>query len=277
MAYDDLPLGEPASSPSPSTEPEPRASSPAMRWVIAVAAVVAVGGGLYFWWLTRLPAQPAAPAPTMATDVAVGTNRPRRQPIELPTLGASDALVRELVATLSRHPRLTRFLATNALINATVLTVEQIGDGKTPAIPLKILRPETRLKIIGADSGRIDPASYVRWELNIAALTSVRPKEAAQIYVNLKPLFDESYAALGHANGDFDTSLMRAIRMLRDTPEPADEPVLMRRPSYFEHADATLRSLRPVQKQFLLFGGERRGRLRTWLNELAAALDLKLG
>lgn len=274
MSYDDLPLGDPAPSPAPTPEPPP--PSPMLRWIIAGAAVVAVGGGLYFWWLTRLPAQPAAPAPTQATEVAVGTNRPPRQPIELPALSASDALVRELVATLSQHPQLARFMATNALINATVLTVEQIGDGKTPAVPLKVLRPDTRLRILGPDSGRIDPASYVRWEANIAALTSVRPKEAAQVYVNLKPLFDEAYAALGHAGGDFDTSLVRAIRMLKDTPEPADEPVLMRRPSYFEHADATLRSLRPVQKQFLLFGTERRGRVRTWLLAFAAALDLKL-
>jgi len=96
------------------------------------------------------------------------------------------------------------------------------------------------------------------------------------VYVNLKPLFDQAYADLGHANGNFDASLVRAIRMLTDTPEPAAEPVLMRRPAYFEHTDAALRSLRPVQKQFLLFGPERRARLRTWLTTCAAALDLKI-
>ena len=272
MAYDDLPLGPPLSSPPPI-----RRASAASRWVVAIAAVLAVGGALYFWWLTRMPARPASPAATTATDVAVGTNRPSRQPIELPALSASDALVRELVATLSRNPQLTRFLATDGLINTAVLTVEQIGDGKTPAVPLKMLRPSMRLMIMGTDTGRIDPASYVRWEADVSALTSVRPKEAAQVYVNLKPLFDEAYAELGHAQGDFDTSLVRAIRMLNDTPEPGEEPVLMRRPAYFEHTDAALRSLRPVQKQFLLFGPDRRARLRTWLAGFAAALDLPVG
>lgn len=276
MAYDDLPLGSLSSSSSTPPPPPPPAST-ASRWVIAAAAVAVVGGGLYFWWLTRMPAHPAAPPPTTATDVAVGSMRPSRQPIELPSLAASDTLVRELVSTLSRHPQLTRLLATKQLISAAVLTVEQIGDGKTPVAPLKILRPDMRLMIMGTDNGRIDPASYVRWETNVAALTSVQPKEAAQVYVNLKPLFDEAYAALGHANGDFDTSLVRAIRMLRDTPEPSDEPVLMRRPAYFEHTDAALRSLRPVQKQFLLFGADRRARVRAWLTSLASALDLKLG
>ena len=275
MAYDDLPLRTPMTPQLPA--PPLRPASSIARWVVAVSAVVAVGGLLYFWWLTRMPAQPATPAPTTATDVAVGANRPSRQPLELPALSASDALVRELVSTLSRHPQLARFLATDQLISAAVLTVEQIGDGKTPAVPLKVLRPGMRLMILGSDTGRIDPASYVRWEADVAALTSVRATEAAQVYVNLKPLFDQAYTDLGHANGDFDASLVRAIRMLTSTPEPADEPVLLRRPSYFEHADAALRTLRPVQKQFLLVGRDRSARVRAWLATFAGALDLKLG
>ncbi len=274
MAYDDLPLGTPDTAPSP---PPDRPASSASRWVIAAAAVIVVGGGLYFWWLTRMPAQPASPAPTTATDVAVGSRRPSPQPLELPALNTSDTFVRELIAGLSRHPQLARWLATKQLVSAAVLTVEQIGDGKTPAAPLKVLRPDMRLMIMGADTGRIDPASYVRWESNVAALTSVRPSEAAQVYVNLKPLFDEAYVALGHADGNFDTSLVRAVRMLKETPEPNEEPVLMRRPAYFEHTDAALRSLRPVQKQFLLIGGERRGRVRAWLAAFADALELKIG
>jgi hypothetical protein len=271
MPYDDLPLGQPIAPPPPQ-----RPASSISRWVVAVAAVVAVGGGLYLWWLTRLPAQPAAPAPTTATEAAVGTNRPAPQPIELPALGESDSLVRKLVSTLSRHPQLARLLATNQLITGAVLTMEQIGDGKTPAAPLKVLRPGFRLMIMGNETGRIDPASYVRWESDVAALTSVRPQEAAQLYVNLKPLFDQAYADLGHSGGNFDTSLVRAIRMLTDTPEPAAEPVLMRRPAYFEHTDPALRSLRPVQKQFLLLGPDRRARVRSWLSVFAQERDLKL-
>ncbi len=139
MPYDDLPLGQPLTPPPP-----PPPASSISRWVVAVAAVVAVCGGLYLWWLTRMPAQPAGPAPTTATEAAVGTNRPSPQPIELPALDQSDTLVRKLVSTLSRHPQLARLLATDQLISGAVLTMEQIGDGKTPAAPLKVLRPSSR-------------------------------------------------------------------------------------------------------------------------------------
>lgn len=239
-----------------------------------MAAVVAASGGLYFWWLTRQPAIPSTPPPTTATDVAVGGNRPSRQPIELPSLDASDALVRQFVATLSRHPQLARLLATDGLIRAAVLTVEQIGDGRTPASPLKVLKPSTRLVILGADSGRIDPAAYVRWESNVGALTGIPPRDAVQLYVNLKPLFDAAYGDLGHPGGNFDESLTRAITMLMSTPEPAAEPTLLRRAGFFEHADDALRALKPVQKQFLLLGPERRKAVRAWLTSFASSADL---
>lgn len=275
MPYDDLPLGRP-SSPAPLPSPPRPARSSASRWIIAVAAVVAASGGLYFWWLTRQPSIPAAPPPTNATDVAVGTNRPSPQPIELPPLDASDALVRQFVSTLSRHPQLARFLATDGLIRATVLTVEQIGNGKTPAIPLKVLKPSTRLTILGTESGKVDPAAYVRWESNVGALTGIPPRDAVQLYVNLKPLFDAAYGDLGHPGGNFDESLTRAIKMLTSTPEPVDEPILLRRPGFFEHADDALRALKPVQKQFLLLGPERRKSVRAWLTAFANSADLAI-
>lgn len=274
MPYDDLPLGRPSSPPPLPSSPGPRQRSSASRWIIAAAAVVAASGGLYFWWLTRQPAIPSTPPPTNATDVAVGTNRPSPQPIELPPLDASDALVRQFVATLSRHPQLARFLATDGLIRATVLTAEQIGDGKTPDVPLKVLKPPTRLAILGPDSGRIDPAAYVRWESNVGALTGIPSRDAVQLYVNLKPLFDAAYSDLGHPGGNFDDSITRAMRMLLSTPEPTEEPVLLRRAGFFEHADDALRALKPVQKQFLLLGPERRNSIRTWLTAFAAAADL---
>lgn len=279
MPYDDLPLGRPSSPPPlPSSSRGSRGASrpSASRWIIAVAAIVAASGGLYFWWLTRQPAIPSTPPPTNATDVAVGGNRPTPQPIELPSLDASDALFREFVSTLSRHPQLARLLATDGLVRAAVLAVEQIGDGKTPATPLKALKPATRLGILGADSGRIDPAAYVRWEGNVGALTGIRARDAVQLYVNLKPLFDAAYADLGHPGGNFDDSLTRAITMLTSTPEPADEPTLLRRAGFFEHTDDTLRALKPVQKQFLLLGRERRNHVRAWLTAFAASADLTL-
>lgn len=253
----------------------PRPSSPLGGAVVLVAAIV-VGGALAFWWISRAQPDDALPAPTEASEGARASNRPQRQPLSLPVLDGSDTFIRELVALLSKNPTLARLLATDGVVRAAALAVVQIGEGRTPAQPLGALRPPTRLAIVGEDSGPIDARTYARWSAATEALTSIVPREAAQLYVNVKPLFDSAYGDLGHPGGDFDVAITQAINVLVATPEPASEPVLLRRPGFFEHTDAQLRALRPAQKQLLLLGPEHRGRVLTWLRQLATALDLPI-
>lgn len=275
MPYDDLPL-RPGAGQHPPPVPQPPPAPSPLRWVAVGAVALVAGAALAFWWMTRAQLEEPLPAPTAATDGAQTSNRPLRQPIELPGLDGSDTFFRDLVGVLSRHPVMARLLATDGLVRRAVLTVEQIGDGRTPSVPLVTLRPPTRLAIVGDASGPVDPRTYARWDAATAALTSVNPSEAAQLYVNVKPLFDAAYAELGHPGGDFDAAIVRAIDMLIAAPTPATPPELLRRPGYFEHNDAVLRSLRPVQKQLILTGPDAQRRIVEWLRRLAAALDLPI-
>jgi hypothetical protein len=256
----------------PDAGPPPRSPK---RWIILGASGVIVVALLALWWMSRSQPKPTTPAPTQATDVAVGSNRPKRQPMTLPSLSASDALLRDLVSALSRHALIARFLAREGIVRNTVLAVEQIGDGRTPAVPLNVWRPDNRLAIDGTAAGRLDPRTYSRWDPATQSLLSIDPHDAAQLYVNVKPLFDEAYRDLGHPNGDFDESIVRALQTLKETPEVTGEPELIRRSGYYEHADPALRALRPVQKQFLLIGPDNRRRVLGWLDQFAKTLDLK--
>jgi hypothetical protein len=277
---EDFPL-EHAREPSPPPgPPAPLPRPPVLRWVAVVIVAMATGGLLTFWWMNRSRPEPANPAPTPATDVPITANRPVAEDLVLPPLAESDGFLRELVAALSKHPLLARLLATRAIVQSATLAVVQIGDGKTPVTPLAPLRPPTRLQIAGtpapdSPTGRVDPASYVRWDGPVAALTSVDPADAAQLYVNVKPLFDEAYRDLGQG-ADFDAAIIAAIVMLTATPDPASDPLLHRRPGYYEHDDARLRALRPVQKQFLLLGPVNRQRVLAWLRQVASRLELRI-
>jgi hypothetical protein len=273
MPFDDLPLDRPAAPPPARIPLEPRSPK---RWIIVGALAVLVAASLSLWWMSRTQPRTATPGPTHATDVAVGSNRPKRQPMTLPPLDASDVFLRDLVATLSRHPLIARLLATDGLVRNAVLTIEQIGDGRTPAVPLKVLRPSSRIAIIGETTGRLDARTYARWDAPTASLLSLNPADVAQLYVNVKPLFDQAYRDLGHPNGDFDASVIRAIQMLQDTPSLTADPELLRRPGYYEHTDPALRSIPPVQKQFLLIGPDNRQKVLGWLQRLGTALDLKI-
>lgn len=271
MAFEDLPLDRP-----PAPRRSPARSSSTSRWVILAAGTIVAIALLALWWMSRAQPPAVTLAPTSPTD-ARSVGRPRPQPLQLPTLADSDTLLREWFAALSRHPLFAKVLAQPGIVRAAVLAVVQIGDGKTPAVPLDAMRPAVRLTVIGdGPSGKLNPASYARWDGPVRALLDIDTSDAARVYVNVKPLFDEAYAELGYPGGNFDDAIVRAIRMLVETPDVTTDPMLFDRSAYYEHEDAALRSLRPVQKQLLLVGPERRRQVLSWLRRFAAALELKI-
>ena len=209
--------------------PPPPAPSPT-RWIVLGAAALVLGAGLTWWWLSRAQPSTVPPAATAATEAAVPRNRPKSQNWDLPSLDDSDSFLRPLVAALSQRPELARLLATQSLIRNVTLAIVQIGDGKTPATPFAVLRPTSRLAIIGsAPSGKIDPASYGRWDGATASLVSIRPGDLALFYVNVKLLFDQAYSELGHPSADFDEAIIKAIDTLVETPQVDQDPVLVRK------------------------------------------------
>jgi hypothetical protein len=252
-----------------------RTPSSLLRWILLGLAAIAAGVVLTLWWLSRAQLDPATPAPTTATQVPVAAARPRAKDMDLPPLDESDTLLREMVSALSKHPLLAWVLVNKSIVRSTVLAVVQIGDGVTPMGLFGPLKPQTRLQV-QSSSSRVDPVSYRRWEQPIAALTSIDTAELAQTYVNVKKLFDQAYRELGHPNGNFDDAIVRAIRTLDATPDIKTDPVLLRRPGYFEHDDESLRALLPVQKQLILLGPAYRVRVISWVRQLAASLDLKI-
>ena len=275
MAYDDLPLNRPP-DPDPLRARRRDASTSTSRWLIVGAGLVVAGSGLALWWLSRAQPPTVVPAPATVSDPTQAERRPSRQPLELPPLPDSDQLLRDLVGQLSGDQLLARLVGTRELARAITLAVVQIGDGRTPVAPLTVLRPSVRLDIGPGATGKVDVANFQRWEGAVRALQSIPVRDAAKVYVNVKPLFDEAYRELGYPEGDFDVAVVKAIRMLNATPEVTGDLVLLRREGYFEHDNPALRALPPVQKQMILIGPENRKRVLSWLRQFAAELDLKI-
>jgi Protein of unknown function (DUF3014) len=273
MAFDDLPLHRSPDPPAPRRKRE--ASSSTARWLIVGAGLVVTGSLLALWWLSRAQPPTVIPAPATMSDPTQAKRRPPREPLELPPLANSDAVLREFVGQLSRDSLLARLLATRDLVRSMTLAVVQIGDGRTPAASLATMRPSIRLD--AGTGGKVEPANFERWESAVRALQSIPARDAARVYVNVKPLFDEAYRELGYPQGDFDVAVIKAIRMLNATPEVTGDLVLLRREGYFEHDNPALRSLPPVQKQLILLGPSHRRRVLSWLQQVAAALELNVG
>jgi hypothetical protein len=246
------------------------------RWIVAVLIVLAAAAAAYVWF--RRPAPPATP-PTAAS--APETTAPRQplggvaQPVVVPPLGETDALVRELVRTLSSHPKIAAWLATDGLIRNFVVVVENVTNGATPARHLSALRPSEAFAVADRDDALfVDPRGYERYDTFAEAAASIDAAGAANVYATLKPRIEEAYRELGRQD-TFDEALERAIVVVLQTPRVDGDVPLVPGPVGYRYADPGLERLTPAQKQVLRMGPRNTAMLQESLREIAIALGIR--
>ena len=280
VRLDDLRLERDGAAHAPLPEPQPdRGGSRRGRWLVMAALVAILSGLVYFVWIARRPATSTQPPPTAATEVPVAPASTFTIPDEpLPPVGQSDSFIRRVVALLSQHPTLARWLASDALVARTALAVEQAGDGRTPSVPFQFARPSSRAATISRGQDLIiDPASHRRWDDLAATILSVDPQQAAQVYRHVRPLFVETYRGMGHPDGNFDAAIGRAAGRVLSTPVVQEPIVVDGRKGYVEHRSAELRALPGISRQLLLMGPANVQRLQEWTSRFlkAAAIEAR--
>jgi hypothetical protein len=264
--------------------PPPRPGLP--RGLLAAAVALTVGV-LALAWLVRRgsralpPASPAASAP--ATGAATpsaspgATAAPGVEPLKLPPLGESDALVRELLARLSSHAEWARVLAAEDLVRRFAAVVTNVTAGENPRAHLRFLEPRERLGVVPRGPGLVvDPDSHRRFDALVEAFASLDAAACARTYRQLAPLFESAYRELGHPEGGFERSVRAAVHALLATPirdeELAVRPV-RRVVLVYEYVDPRLEALAPSQKQLLRLGPRNARRVQDQLRALLAALE----
>ena len=243
--------------------------------VIAVAIVAGLATYVFFGRqapvgepepVVEAPAQPVAPPPPPEAPV---------EPLALPPLDESDSLVRDLVSALTSHPAFAAWLIPDNLVSMFVLVVENAADGNNPATHLAPLRPTQRFRTTDPSSPlTLDPASYARYNTHAEIVASINPVGAAELYRTLHPLITEAYAELGHPDGGFEDTLLRALRNLLGTPILERDVALVPRAAFFEFADEALEDLLPVQKQFMGMGPRNVRAVQASLLDIAREIGL---
>src|SRR5512137_1089558 len=200
--------------PPPDLEPERPSRAPI--WIAAgLLVVAALVVGIIFM-------RPTAPAPKAAGAVPQATTGPQTErraalgpevePIDLPPLVLTDPLVRELLGKLSSSPTLAVWLATDGLIRAFAVSVENVADGTSPAKHARALAPRSPFRT-QSEGGiiTIDAPSYARYDGIANAAASMDAAGLARVYSMLKPRLVEAYRELGHPEGELDVAVERAI------------------------------------------------------------------
>lgn len=222
-------------------------------WLVAGIVVVVLAAAAYLRW-SGPDAAPADTGPVTAYRPQTEAARPAAPAINLPPLDQSDAMVRQLIAALSSHPRIAAWLATPNLIRTMAVVVENIDSGLSPSRHLRVLRPTAPFRVEGEDSPTLSPANYARFDGIADAAASIDIAGAATLYEGLRPRLDEAYRELGR-QGSFDAALERAIVMLLQVPVVEAPVALVPGPgARYEYADERLQGLTPPQRQLLRMG-----------------------
>jgi hypothetical protein len=244
--------------------------------VIVVAAVAV--------WLyvgkRRTPAPAAEPAAATASPQTEAPPAPlggTPAPVAVPPLDQSDDVVRQLVRQLTSHPTVASWLATDGLIRNFTVSMANVADGVTPARHLRTVRPSAPFAVT-TQNGRsvIDPASYRRYDSIAAAVASIDPQGAAQLYATLKPRIEEAYRDLGHPDTPVDRAVEQSIVRLLQTPV-VEGPIEVRPASQgigYVFADPNLEALSGAQKQLLRTGPDNVRKIQQGLRTMARALGI---
>jgi len=263
-------------SPAPASL-SPRSATP---WLLA-SGVFLIGGAAAWYFLSgRQGDQPVAPSEAAAATAPLlpahgaGVLCPATDVIALPPLDESDGLAGTLATTLSAHPRVTAWLATDDIIRRFVVVVDAVASGKSPAIYLGPLRPTGAFRTTERGSGLFaDPRNYARFVSIADAVDSVDVAAAGRICSALKPRLNDAYAELGRP-GTFDDALERAIVSLLQTPTIGSDARLVPLGGRYGFEDPTLEALTPAQKHLARMGDHQAGMIKDKLRQIALAIGI---
>lgn len=258
-------------------EPPERQRSAGL-WIAAGLLILAAAVAAYFAFgvdrgePVEQVAEAPAPAPAPPAPEPLGGDPAE---VEVPPLGESDQVVRDLVGALSSHPQVAAWLTTDGLIRNFTVVVTNIAYGTSPAPRLKPLQPPSKLSVVERDGGMyLDPRSYGRYSAVADAVDALDAEGAARLYATLKPRIEEAHRELGTPDPSFDQTLERAIIRLLSTPIPAEPVAVEPRGIGYGFADERLEGLSAAQKQLLRMGGQNAAKVQRSLRAIALELGI---
>jgi hypothetical protein len=246
---------------------------------IFVALVVIIAAVFGWWYLGRDNVEEPLQSVVETTPTPVPEPTPTLEErlssrLSGTTLSTSDAVVRELVAEVSSHPKLASWLVNEDLIRRFVASVDNIASGISPQAHLDFLRPKEGFEVDERRDGTlvIEPDSYSRYDSVALVFASLDTEGAVTLYRELEPLIDEAYAEIGPANADFDDRLARAFDLLLGVPVLGASVQVEQKILTYTWADDELEALSGAQRHFLRMGPENVSLIQDKLGELRGAL-----
>lgn len=273
-SLDELPLDTGREEAAPTSPSAPSSPGPRVVLLGGLVAVALAAGGWFFTARQRatvaaLPGAEGAPssgARTVADAAVVATT--------LPPLEQMDPVTRELLAALSTHPELLKWLATDDLIGSLATAVDRLAQGQSPARDLAVLRPTQGFVVARHDGvAHVAATSHARYAPLVTAVVAIDPAALAAAFVTIEPRLAEAYTRQGHPNGGFTEALQHAIAVVASTADVPDGAALVPGVGGYAYADPAFEQLPPAQKHLARMGPEHARRVRKAARRFGDALE----
>jgi hypothetical protein len=247
-----------------------------ITWIASLLVLALVGVGSVWLWRRSHPVASPGATPTVSTDVPSATpSTPAGETLDLPTLGASDEVVRRVVSGLSARPQWASWLVSDDLVRRFVLAVVAVADGRSPAEHLPFLVPEDPFSVRESGEGMVvDPQSYHRYDVVVSTFTSLDTQGVAKLFRQLHPLMEDAYRELGLPNRSFDDAVREAFAQLLGTKVPAPPVAVEPDGGLWAFSDPAVEGLSPAQKDLVRMGPDNAAVVQAKLRELADALGV---
>ncbi|MGB2115286.1 MAG: DUF3014 domain-containing protein [Porticoccaceae bacterium] len=191
----------------------------------------------------------------------------------LPSLDASDTLVRETITQDQPSKGLSQWLELDDLIRRSASFMDGLARGSVSEKIFPMGPPKGTLTTHRQDGVIwLNAGNYERYDGVISILLNIDMKNMAKLFHKVRPLLESAFAELGYRPRQMDGIILQTIDNILTTPVIIEPLKLTRDSVVYKFADPELENLMPLQKQLLRAGPENTRRIQQQAKALREAL-----
>lgn len=261
--------------------------------IIALAVVVLISGGAYYYFSDTEALQPQERAAVEIPDVlpeeplvtiadipepeiepavepeieVVETPQPEIEP--LPTLEESDSFVHNKTVVMADGMAIEPMLVEKDLVRHFVVFVDNLAQGEL-ARKVSPLKGPDRVFTVSDITNKtyLNPDSYHRYDLYADFVANLNEVQLAATYKELTPLLSEAFEELGYGDMSFNERMLEAIDIMLAAPI-IEQPIELDGVSVnYQFIDPTLEALPNAQKLLVRMGPENSKKVKAALRRL---------
>jgi Protein of unknown function (DUF3014) len=219
---------------------------------------------------------PPAPTETIEPESRQVLEEPA-EPIALPELASSDNLMGQALASLINNKALMDIFNEGQIIRNIVVTIDNLPRKQTSMRVMPIKKAAGRFMVEeDGQSTTISPKNSERYVSYIQFAEAVDTQKLIQNYINLYPLFQQSYEEIGYPDQYFNDRLLFVIDHLLATPE-LSEPVQLVQPKfYYQFADTNLEERSIGQRILMRIGSNNEELIKVKLQAIKQELNMHM-